>query len=333
MANGNSLNIVLVHGFPGFPKLGKFEYFKGVEKHLKSKFKSDNIKIRIPRIGAVETIPKRAEALKKDIDTNFKGEPVHIIAHSGGGLDARYVASPGGLGSPDGVDSITRISSITTISAPHHGALAADLLSKDRPGSADDIVRRLFSEFSAARRISFMERFGVRGARRAHSLLNRFRGTVPDAVRLVKELVELSPEAIRGFTTKQMAAFNNEVEDAENVKYSSYAGVSGLEEKDVLAPIFYPSHLLLLLEGERNDGWVTVESAKWTNFNGEFKGEIPADHLDQIGHDLSLRGRLDRFLRPRSFDHLAFYEQIVRDCRMLDARSHPVERGRAASES
>ena len=328
MANSDSLNIVLVHGFPGFPKLGKFEYFNGVDRHLKRNVKSRKINISIPRLGAFDEISARAEKLEKDIKKQFKqgtftGEKVHIIAHSGGGLDARWLASPGGLGRAD------LVASITTISAPHHGALAADLLVDKIPEPTDDVVERLVSNLPAAiRPLSSVERLGLRGANQADRLLNKFRGsmedthenmlerfqrTVLDAAGLVKELTDLQPKAVRGFTTKEMKKFNDKVVDADGVTYNSYAGVSGLEEEDSLAPLFYASHLLLLLDGERNDGWITVKSAKWTKFKGKFKGEIAADHADQVGHDLSLRGRVGRILRPPSFDHLAFYEKIVRE--------------------
>lgn len=49
-------------------------------------------------------------------------EKVNIIAHSKGGLDARYVISRLGMGE--------RIASLTTIGTPHHGSKTVDLLLK-----------------------------------------------------------------------------------------------------------------------------------------------------------------------------------------------------------
>ena len=108
-----------------------------------------------------------------------------------------------------------------------------------------------------------------------------------------------------------MKAFNNKFTDAEDVTYNSYAGVSGVGEEDVLALLIYPSHLLLLLKGKRNDGWITVESANWDKYKGEFMGEIAADHADQIGRDL--RSWVQRIIRRPPFDHFAFYEEIVKE--------------------
>ena len=316
MANGDSLNIVLVHGFPGFPQLGELDYFKGVKDHLNSKFSSRNIKISIPALGAVAEVEKRAGALRDDIEEKFNGEKVHIIAHSGGGLDARWLVSP----HPDCLKSADLVSSITTISAPHHGALAADLFADHVPEVTDGVFQRLVENLQAtARALSFLapllsrvggiaellaERSGLNLVDPRDKLPAEFRRTVPDAVRLVKELADLSPRAARAFSSEEMEKFNERVTNADDVTYTSYAGVTGVGEGDLPAPIFYPSHLLLLLDGKRNDGWVTVESAMW----GEYKGEIPADHADQIGHDLSPSG----VLRP-SFDHLTFYEKIVRE--------------------
>ncbi len=321
MAHVDSVIVVLAHGFPGFSKIGELEYFKGVEDHLKRKFGARGIKISSPRLGAVDITADRAQKLRENIEGNFD-KPVHLIAHSGGGLDARYLASPGGLGRDD------LVTSITTISTPHRGALIADLLVGGLPEPGDEKVRRLVSKLrraGGARPFSFLDRWVFQGANQADSLLRKLgmsagdppgklfegiRSAVRDAARFAKELTGLGPDAIRGFTTKNMKErFNVDVTNAAGVSYSSYGGVSGVGEEDALPPVFYPMHLLLLLDDQRNDGWITIESAKW----GEFKGEIAADHADQIGHDLSIRGRILRRFRRPAFDHLAFYDSIVSD--------------------
>lgn len=55
--------------------------------------------------------------------------------------------------------------------------------------------------------------------------------------------------------------------------------------------------------GEDNDGLVTLSSAIW----GTGPELWPADHLDEIGHDL------DQGLeaRPTHFDYMAKYEAII----------------------
>ena len=301
MANGKPINIVLAHGFPGFPKLGDIEYFKNVQKYLEDTFGRPNIKIRIPNLGAVLKTEDRAANLWEDIQKHFgKSEKVHIIAHSGGGFDARYLASPGGLDHGD------RVASITTISTPHQGALAADLSLGLVPSATDREIENLLSKARDANPLSLLHRV-IPGS------MSRM---LRDPVRFVNDLIDIEPEAIRRFTTEYMQNhFNVKVTDAADVSYRSYAGVSGLGEKDWLAPLFHPTHLFLLLKGQENDGWVTVESAKW----GDFRGEIPADHADQIGHDLSFRHHFPWIFRP-VFDHLSFYAQVVRVVSRSDAQ-------------
>lgn len=50
-----------------------------------------------------------------------------------------------------------------------------------------------------------------------------------------------------------------------------------------------------------NDGMVRVESAKW----GRFRGCIPADHLDEVGHKKN--GPDAR----TGFDHVRFYRNVA----------------------
>ncbi len=262
MANGDSLNIVLVHGFPGFSQLGELEYFEGVEEDLKSKFSSRNIKISTPPLGAVADVEKRAKTLRDDIEKKFNGEKVHTIAHSGGGLDARWLASP----HPDCLNGADLVSSITTISTPHRRALAADLFADHVPEVTDDVFERLvarlpanpfnlswvglLASWAAGHAIRLSGGFGISLGHPRNKLLRGLLRTVPDAVRFVKQLTDLCPKAIRAFSSEEMEKFNHKVTDAADVTYNSYAGVTGVGKGDLPAPVFYAPHLLLLLGGK-----------------------------------------------------------------------------------
>ena len=71
------------------------------------------------------TIEHNAEVLRGNLDRILAGadfEKVNIIAHSKGGLEARYMISS--LGMAD------RIASLTTIATTHHGSRTIDLLCK-----------------------------------------------------------------------------------------------------------------------------------------------------------------------------------------------------------
>lgn len=65
------------------------------------------------------SIEERAVKLSEDIEKKAGGKSVNIIAHSMGGLDARYMISR--LKPPN-----VRVRSLTTIASPHRGSAFAD---------------------------------------------------------------------------------------------------------------------------------------------------------------------------------------------------------------
>ena len=110
--------IVLVHGLLGFcrqtlTRLLSFAYFQGVEDHL-DEAGAEVHAVSLPPIASVED---RALALARALE-RFPGERVNLVAHSMGGLDARWYV--GMLGGAD------RVASLTTISTPHRGTAVAD---------------------------------------------------------------------------------------------------------------------------------------------------------------------------------------------------------------
>jgi triacylglycerol lipase len=70
-------------------------------------------------VPASASIEERAAKLGQDIAAKAKGKRVNIIAHSMGGLDARYMVS---RLRPENVDVL----SLTTIASPHRGSSFAD---------------------------------------------------------------------------------------------------------------------------------------------------------------------------------------------------------------
>jgi triacylglycerol lipase len=105
--------IVLAHGLMGFDSIGfgrlRHEYFRGVPSRLRAL----GVEVHVLRVPPLAAIRKRAEELARQIE-RLPAERVNIIAHSMGGLDARYAISQ--LGIAD------RVASLTTIGTPHHGA-------------------------------------------------------------------------------------------------------------------------------------------------------------------------------------------------------------------
>jgi len=111
------MNLVFSTGFLAPQMIGGQEYFRA----LPSKYPD----ALFPLVPIVGTIEDRANAIAAAIAArNFPPGPIHIIAHSMGGLDSRFLISQdiGGLASSG------RIGSLSTISTPHLGSAVADFV-------------------------------------------------------------------------------------------------------------------------------------------------------------------------------------------------------------
>lgn len=121
--NKTKYPVVLVHGMMAkdFPF---WRAFRGITSFLRRQ----NVTVYVTNQDGVGAIATNAAQLKKEIETILKKEnceKVNIIAHSKGGLDARYMISC--LGMAD------HVASLTTLSTPHHGSgLSAKLLQMPR---------------------------------------------------------------------------------------------------------------------------------------------------------------------------------------------------------
>ena len=105
--------IVLVHGLFGFDAVGGIEYFRGVRENLEQAGLTVH-RVRLPMSASTR---ERAKALAKAIDEI--GEKVNIIAHSMGGLDARYAIKELHIGD--------RVASLVTVGTPHFGTPVAGI--------------------------------------------------------------------------------------------------------------------------------------------------------------------------------------------------------------
>jgi triacylglycerol lipase len=110
--------IVLVHGFLGFQHVDLFgrrhDYFRNVVVHLRAAGHAVHC-VRLPPLGSV---PHRAEQLARFVE-QLPCDKVYLIAHSMGGLDARYAICHLGLAA--------RVAALVTIGTPHRGTPVADL--------------------------------------------------------------------------------------------------------------------------------------------------------------------------------------------------------------
>ena len=111
--------VVLVHGLAGFDTLGfgrwRAAYFRGVAAGLRAR----GVPVHTARLPAFASVPARAEALARFV-RSLPHPRVSLIAHSMGGLDARYALSRLGLAD--------RVAELVTIGTPHRGTPIAALV-------------------------------------------------------------------------------------------------------------------------------------------------------------------------------------------------------------
>ncbi len=255
-----------------------------------------------------ETTDVRAANLWTQIQT-LDNLPIHLVCYAVGGLDCRFLASPGGLmvDDPGGFEEVSgRIASITTIATPHRGTNVADAVLALPPSYWTDLATA-----------------GLLGPS----------GLDEDErqARIEAVLDGLSLDALHGF--------NAEVTDHPDVLYRSWAGVSWAFDQQLQpslgdvrsactkldGQVQFPrwdntfdamteglwltalwAEVAIGASGSRTispaDGMVAVQSAMWTGF----QGCVPADHYDVIG-------RLeDHGADPATgFDALGFLRHVV----------------------
>jgi len=236
--------IVLLHGFLGWDQVFYFNYFYKV----KSTLGGQGYEIFSTAVNPVQTVAVRARELAPQLDAIMQvtgAQKVNIIAHSMGGLDARYLIAQMGFN--------RKVASLTTIGTPHRGSPVPGMIFKVL-GKGDNLLYKAFEYLVAG--------FLGKGQRQ------------PTDLDIRANLWNLSPEFLEG-------EFNPANPDSPDVYYQSFAGVSSLtgwgtgDRMDPLLAAFQ----IAFGYGKRNDGLVTETSAEW----GRFRGLVSADHIDLIG--------------------------------------------------
>ena len=111
--------IVLVHGLFGFDRLGVAgttlaNYFPRHPRMLEA---AGN-RVLVPCLSRRAASPTGPSSSRTFSSQHSPGEPVHLIAHSMGGLDARYMISC--------LDMADHVLTLTTLGTPHRGTSFAD---------------------------------------------------------------------------------------------------------------------------------------------------------------------------------------------------------------
>jgi triacylglycerol lipase len=123
------MNLVLMHGILGFgpvrPPIP--EYFNKVEPFLRERFHAKVCVTAVPPLGSIKLRAEHAAvqiAQALSAATLDAAAPIHLIAHSMGGLDARYLLSN------DLAGLRGRIRTLACVGTPHLGSPVATLANK-----------------------------------------------------------------------------------------------------------------------------------------------------------------------------------------------------------
>lgn len=275
------LPIVLVHGFAGFQGIGPLTYFYQVADDLRRRGET----VYDPELPPFDPPPTRAPVLGATIQRALAEtgrSRVVLIAHSQGGLDARYLISTLHYGD--------RVAALVTVSTPHRGTRLGDAFAGILPGVNLGLLDAAATAIGAV----------YNGA--------------PGRAEIRTTLAALSE--------RDAPAFNAANPDDPRVRYYSVAGRSNRRDGRAVCgdglvadnptlvdnPFVLLAPLMVFLEGNDpthlvNDGLVTVQSARW----GTFLGCVPADHFDEVGQ-IAHQGPD----RSSGFDHIALYRDLVR---------------------
>jgi hypothetical protein len=272
------------------------DYFTGVRPFLERRYGNrDDLALAIiaPQVPVSESAAVRGRQLKEAIRLQLENMPpdtrVHILAHSMGGLDGRWVIAKGGLAD--------RIDSLTTIATPHRGTSLGDVAYAARrviPTVADGfyqvdhVVQQIEDKFHDSFKWLTGRKVLLAGDHLEalrHLLGNLVKHTTP--AQLERGLHDLTLEGVRNF--------NDELAEAErairsgpgrSITYAAYGGDLSSQPASLLKP----SYDLIRVFGtqkekaEGNDGAVSAWSSHfpWDDAGREYVETLPFDHFGQI---------------------------------------------------
>ena len=252
------MNIALAHGILGFSHLdvplSPIDYFSGVAEFLRERFRAAVVAPAVDPTAGTET---RSEMLRASIEAALaRGqlqpkEPIHIIAHSMGGLDSRRMISKGCFIEANGEK--TAIQTLATIGTPHRGSPIADLVT-----------------------LKFLDKI---------PLLADALKTPEAALSGILGHFRISLDGLHDLTSESADHFNSANPNQTAVNYLSFAG-GGRAGPVPTSRFFLPYYEFIKAQvrgREVSDGVVTVSSAMWGTFDPNL---WPGDHADEIGHDL-----------------------------------------------
>ncbi|KAG6899126.1 hypothetical protein C0993_000503 [Termitomyces sp. T159_Od127] len=241
--------VVFCHGLLGFdsvtigPAIAPLHvsHWRGIKEVLEE----NGTEVLVTRVPATSSPVDRAKVLEARISEVYPGRAVHLIGHSMGGLDCRYLAS-----------HLTHrkfdVLSITTIATPHRGSAFADhFLSTVGPARMPSILSLLDLLPNGGGDGKAFESLTIESMR-------QFNKDTPDV------------PGVRYFSWG--AVYQPGLID-------TWKCVLPLSSRSQLTPRRWPHSVILEREGP-NDGLVSVESSKWGTYLGTLQG---VNHLDLVG--------------------------------------------------
>jgi hypothetical protein len=123
--------IFLIPGFFGFANLGGIAYFGHVRDVLGRACAALGLDAttHVVRTAPTSSLPRRATTLLRAIAKTPIGDddPIHLIGHSSGAVDARLFVSPGAAltAQSDAERVARRVRTLVSVAAPHHGTPVA----------------------------------------------------------------------------------------------------------------------------------------------------------------------------------------------------------------
>jgi triacylglycerol lipase len=225
------MNIVLVHGILGFRNKFGVEYFRGVAEH----FRAQGHSVFVPELDPTQGIKFRGDQLGDQVNNAFnrrlldRAEKTHIVAHSMGGLDSRYLLSP-----VSQKQLVVSVRSLTTISTPHRGSAITDLIDKPL-----DLLPFRHLPFSPA----------------------------GNPLELALNELGISLDGLRDLTTISCQSFSVKYTNHPEIAYFSVAGSGRPGIIPTASALLLFHHYVFARTGKLNDGLVTVESANWGTFD------------------------------------------------------------------
>ncbi|MDP7037704.1 MAG: triacylglycerol lipase [Myxococcota bacterium] len=234
---------VFLHGMAGFIELGPLEYWADIINLLNTQG-HDAYPLAVEPFATMAIRAQNAAQQIDEILESTGAQKVHLLGHSQGGLDGRYIIST--LGYAD------QVASLTTIASPHQGVSTIDAALGLLPDFTEEAIAAIFDAIAETITDYDSDLLAQLEDMSVEHVQNTFNPNNPDAPNV------------------QYYSIGGRTQASPNVDTSI---------TDVINPLFIGTFLLgTVLEGE-NDGLVSITSAQW----GTYLGTAPADHLDEIG--------------------------------------------------